>query len=789
MEDVSGNQPVITGMGAVTPFGNGIETFWNSLKNGIHAFSPITLFPTQEQRTVIAAEVPELSDMNFFRLKEKTLSRADHFALRAVYEALENAHLLDTREKAIKFPKRTAIVIGTAAGGILGLEAFFRNRFHKRPIDFPQGLLSSFCLSAIATHIAQEFVIRGPRLTIATVCSSSGLALAAARELLQSKDLEQVVVVGTETLCEVTHAGFNSLRSVAPDKCQPFDLNRRGLILGEGAGAVVLEGSLSAAARGIAPVASLRGYGMRTDLHHFTAPQPEGNAVAGPISIALQDADMTSDDIDYLSAHGTGTPLNDVAETRGLKKIFGLRASDTPVSSIKSMIGHQLGAASIMQTIAVVMAMRHGIVPPTANLETPDPECDLDYVSQGARKMKVEAALSNAFAFGGSNISLVFSKVPGKKTSRNFDVPESGFIPVITGIGLTTPLGLGSKAFTDSLANGKSGITCLGSFGEEWAQTKGGLVDTALVKEKIPPAMRRRLNRQASFLFLSLKEAVEDAGIELAENRFDALTYGTAFGCSGNVHRFFSQILKDGPRFCSPQEFNMSVTNAPPSLVAREFGLDGPIWVFSGDEASWEISLHWGARLVRDGKAGRVIVNAAEELSDSILDIHQSLSWTGPDVKGAHLLGEGAVSMVLESAQSAVKRGARIYGHLNCFGTALDTSCGPLEYSRDQSVILEAASKGLEGIKERNGLLLYIVNRGDGQGQEERSDRLKEMWNGNYKEAEHFSLSGQSGLIGGLGLAAALLTEKNETTLNILVNTSARGGVEAFTQVERSENA
>ncbi|MCP4666238.1 MAG: beta-ketoacyl-[acyl-carrier-protein] synthase family protein, partial [Deltaproteobacteria bacterium] len=271
-------------------------------------------------------------------------------------------------------------------------------------------LLSSFCLSAMATNLAREFVITGPRMTIATVCSSSGLALAAAKELLEAEDLDAVLVVGTETLSEVTLAGFNSLRSVDPEQCRPFDLNRKGLVLGEGAGAMILERPASVKARGVPSIARLKGYGLTTDLHHFTAPQPQGEAIAETIGLALDETCVDPGEIAYVNAHGTATPLNDAAETRGLKTALGPQASHIAVSSIKSMIGHTLGAASVLEAIATVLSVSRGLVPPTANLETPDPECDLDYVPGSARRLDIPYALSNSFAFGGSNISLVFSR-------------------------------------------------------------------------------------------------------------------------------------------------------------------------------------------------------------------------------------------------------------------------------------------------------------------------------------------------------------------------------------------
>jgi len=226
----------ITGLGAVTPFGDTVEHFWESIVVGKDAFKPITLFSVKDHRTQIASEIGKSDFYTPSRVETDILSRADSMALAAAEEALKQACLLDPATKNVFYPERTGIIVGTAAGGILGLEQFFRNRKQKQLVGSARSLLSSFCLSSIATNIAREFSIKGQRMTMATVCSSSGLALAAAKEIMEAGELDYVLVVGAESLSEVTHAGFNILRSVAPEYCQPFDANRKGLVLGEGAG-------------------------------------------------------------------------------------------------------------------------------------------------------------------------------------------------------------------------------------------------------------------------------------------------------------------------------------------------------------------------------------------------------------------------------------------------------------------------------------------------------------------------------------------------------------------------
>ena len=775
----------ITGLGAVTPLGGNADEYWRSLIAGKVAFGPIRIFSTRGQRTHVAAEIQEPPEIKLRRLDKKCLSRADAFALAASLEALEQAHLLDQSKGSVLSPKRIGIIVGTAAGAILELENFFRNRALGKVPDLPCPRLSSFCLSSIATNIAKEFIIEGPRMTIATVCSSSGLALAAARELLLGNELDYVLVTGTETLSEVILAGFNSLRSVAPDLCRPFDMNRKGIILGEGAGAMVIETLSSVKRRNIRSLGCLSGYGLTTDIHHFTAPEPDGRAIAETIRHALDDSNLKAGSIDYINAHGTGTQLNDRAETRGLKTGLGAHASKVSVSSIKSMIGHQLGASSILEAIATVLSIKNGLVPPTKNLLTPDPECDLDYIPGNARKQNIRCALSNSFAFGGSNISLAFCKNRDSGHAANSSVYNDLKRPVITGIGVVTPVGIGKNALIKAICEGKSGLAPLSEIGDAWATFRGGLVDILNVRKMIPVSIRRRLNRQAYFLYAAFKEAIEDSGITMLNNNKFAMTYGSAFGCSGNVHRFYSQILSDGPRFSSPQEFSMSVTNAPPALVAQEFGLTGPIWVFVSDEASWEVSLDWAAKLIRRGKADHVLVSATEEISESVMAILHNLGLLKSEEHEGIIPGEGAVSMMLESADKAVERGSHIYGKLQAVNTVQDSSCGPQDYSKSKDPIIKATADCINNACDGKGDLICItgVNTDD-----EKADILKSIKNIRPCNLESLSLRnsfGDSGISGGLGLASALLCQDSSpTSSHVLVLTSARGGINAASLIE-----
>jgi 3-oxoacyl-[acyl-carrier-protein] synthase II len=780
----------VTGLGLVTPLGIGVEAFWQAVQEGKSAFSPIRVFDSGPHRTHTASGLDVLPYVDLKRLDGSVLSRADVMGVAAAGEALRQARLLDGNRGCVSAPESVGIVGATAAGGILGLEAFFRMRFRGEQVSAPASLLTSFCLSAMAAHVAREFVIRGPRATTATVCSSSGLALAAAFELLISGSAEQVLVIGAESLSEVTHGGFNSLRAVAPDCCRPFDRERAGMVLGEGAGAMVLEPIGSATDRGVPVLARLSGYGFTTDVHHFTAPEPKGDAIAWTMREALCCAGVDPGDVDYINAHGTGTPLNDAAEDLGIKSAFGSAAASLSISSLKSMIGHQLGAASILEAVATVLAVRDGLVPPTANLTTPDPELDLDYTPLHAKRREIRCAVSNSFAFGGSNISLVFRAADSRPAARRSPGERAG-APVITGIGLVTPFGIGKRAFFDAVRAGRSGVASARGLGDEWAPFRAGLVDMEAVRREIPPRRRRHLNRLGAFLTLSVQEALADAGLEAAGLEGAAMTYGSACGCSGNVHAFYTKLLAEGPRAASPQEFMLSVTNAPPALVGQSLGFGGPIWVFVADEASWEASLHWADRLIRNGRAERVVVSAAEEVSGSILAIHEALGFLGRGL----VLGEGALTLILESPQSAVARGQSAYGALLRCATAQNAGCGPLDYARGGDALRAAALESLKAVSGNEPALMCL---GPAGGVPELELIERAVMKAVSKAFPRVStpcrlrpLLGESGVAGGFSLAAALLNDgqwmqedfEGCGVSHALTLTSARGGIQAATLV------
>ena len=399
---------VVTGMGMVSAVGNDLPTFWQSLKAGRCGIGPVTIFDTSAYRSHNGGEVKGLSPENHFTLRDlRRLSRCDQFGIIAAREAMQDSGI----EKAEIDRERFGIILGADSGGIFSVEQYFRALYthaSKRPSP---SLLLSFSLATTTDHIAQEFDLRGPRTTTATVCSSSSAAVAFAYDAIASGAAELMISGGSDSLCEVTYAGFNSLRAIDPAGCRPFDKSRKGLSLGEGAGILILEELEHAQARGARIWGEVLGSGICAEAYHLTAPEPSGEGIARAIRLALADAEISPDAVEYINAHGTGTPVNDVVETKGIKKAFGERAYEISLSSIKSMVGHCLGSAGGIEAVATLLSLHEGVIPPTINYSTPDPECDLDYTPNEAKEKDIHIAVSNSFAFGGNNVCLVFGRI------------------------------------------------------------------------------------------------------------------------------------------------------------------------------------------------------------------------------------------------------------------------------------------------------------------------------------------------------------------------------------------
>jgi 3-oxoacyl-[acyl-carrier-protein] synthase II len=393
----------ITGIGLVTALGPDRETSWGRLVAGESGIGPLTLFDPAGYRTRIAAQVDDASLRlpPLARALERHTSRASRFALAAAAEALTDAGLQTGQ------PHAWALVLGGGTAGLFEAEGFVARRLRGGPRVRGLGELVEVPQDAPSDRVAQLFGLTGPRITVTTACSSSTLVVGLAAELVAEGEVPVALAGGSDALCRLTYAGFNSLRAVDPEPAKPFDRRRKGLSLGEGAGLLVVEDAEHARRRGAAPYARVLGYGVTNDAFHMTQPEPSGNAWERTVRAALADAGVTADDVDYINGHGTATEQNDAAECAAYRRVFGDRLAAVPVSSVKGALGHCLCAAGGLEAAVTALAIARGTLPPTAGFGEPDPACPVDAVPGTGRDATPRVALSSSFAFGGNSGVLV----------------------------------------------------------------------------------------------------------------------------------------------------------------------------------------------------------------------------------------------------------------------------------------------------------------------------------------------------------------------------------------------
>lgn len=405
---------VVTGVGAVTPIGLNVNDFWKNLISGKSGVSSITSFDTTDYDTKIAAELKGFDPTVY--IDKKSVKRMDpftHYALAAAEMAITDSEMNFDKEDR----NRIGVVFGSGIGGMWTYYYQTKELFNGGPGRVSPLFVPMMIADIAAGYIAMKFGVKGPNYATTSACATSSHAIADAAMLIERGNADVILTGGSEApICPIGVAGFNSMRAMStrndePERAsRPFDAERTGFVMGEGGAVLVLEELGHALKRGAKIYAEIAGFGLTADAYHITAPAPGGEGAVRSMSLAIQDAGLKPTDIDYINAHGTSTPFNDKNETEAIKTVFGEHAYKLHVSSNKSMIGHLLGAAGAVEAVATIKTIVEGIIPPTINLENPDPECDLNYVPNTAIKKTVNAAISNTFGFGGHNASILFIK-------------------------------------------------------------------------------------------------------------------------------------------------------------------------------------------------------------------------------------------------------------------------------------------------------------------------------------------------------------------------------------------
>lgn len=614
----------VTGLGLVTPLGTGVEATWSRLVRGESAIGPVRGFDVRGQRSTVAAEVQGVV------AEGDAWSRTTVMAAKAAEEALRQAGI-DPRTR------RVGLVLGGTTGGMFETEGLLA-RLHADPD----------CHDALSAMLSHPLTATGDRLverlgpfarvrTLSSACSSGAIALVVAASWLRAGEVDAVVAGGTDGLCRLTFSGFNALCALDPAACRPFHRDRKGTTLAEGAGMLVLERATDARARGAKAVAELAGWAAGSEAHHITMPAPSGEVVARLVHQALARAALTPGDVDYVNAHGTGTPANDAAEATALGAAFGADIDRIPVSSSKGQLGHALGAAGAIEAAITALVVQRRTLVPTVGLDAPDPAVRLVHVPHVGREVsRVRAALSCAFGFGGMDAVLVFTppREPVEAKASVATVPV-----VVTGTALVA---------RGTLTQGDACASILAA-----ADGAGQGDPTA----HLDATRARRLDLSARLAVVATQAALEDAGAP--PPAATGVVLGSAFGSVDGSAGFMHRILDRGPRAASPAEFPNLVPSSPVGHASIFLGLEGASFATADLGVSAESAFVQAVQLVGVGEAERLVAGCVEPPSDIVTRTLAAMFST-PHTGVTRDPDPVAATLVVESLAAARARGAAV---------------------------------------------------------------------------------------------------------------------------------
>jgi len=629
----------VTGVGLVTPLGIGVETTWSRLVRGDCAIRSIRLFGAAGQRAGVAGEVDAVAPPD--GEPAAPWSRTSAMALAAAAEAMRGASV-------DPHAARVGLVVGGTTGGMFENEQVLA-RLHAE-LECRETLVQMLSHPLTATGDCLERRL-GPFArvrSVASACSSGANALVVAASWLLSDEVDIVVAGGSDGLCRLTLSGFNALGALDPEPCRPFDRRRRGTSLGEGAAFLVLEREERARARRAAPppIAELAGWALGAEAHHITNPAPEGAMVVSLIEQALARAGLSPREIDYVNAHGTGTPLNDAMEAIALGRALGSEIERIPVSSSKGQIGHALGGAGAIEAAITALVVARRTLVPTAGLDQPDPALALVHVPHLGREVpRVRAALSNAFGFGGMDTVLVFAEPDLTRGGRATQPrPANGAPPLPAGLGVLT--GAAVFGVCGLLGSEECAILPERRFASETAVDPDVHLDVTRA---------RRLDRAARLGAVAVQRALADAN---ANADGTGIVLGSAYGNVDGSAEFMHRVFDRGPRAASPAEFPNLVPSSAVGHVSIYVGLRGPAFAIADLAASGESALVQAAQLVAAGETSRVVAGAVEPESDIVERVLSALFAHTPSQAHAKR-ADLAAAVVLESETEAAARGAR----------------------------------------------------------------------------------------------------------------------------------
>ncbi|MFE6824487.1 beta-ketoacyl synthase N-terminal-like domain-containing protein [Streptomyces sp. NPDC057690] len=670
----------LTGLGLITGAGDDVEKGWSSIAAGTSGIRTNTLMDTSELLTEWAGMVTGEQPAD--------VDRCYGLAATAIREALESSGLdLDTVDR-----DRVAVVVGSSLGAMPTLESVHADLVHEGKLDAERA--AAVQLPCVGDYIAAEFDLRGPRVVLSNACAASAVALGYAAELLWKGDVDHVICGGVDPLASLSAYGFSALGALDPEPCSPMSAST-GLTLGEGAGFMVLESADRAASRGARVLAELGGYGLSCDGYHQTAPDPSGKGACAAMAQALDTAGLTPGDVDYLNLHGTGTPANDASEPKAVKLLFG--SSVPPASSTKSILGHTLGAAGAVEAVVSTLAIDRGTLPPTINTRGVAQPFGLDVIPDTGRAgAGPEVVISNSFAFGGNNASVVLNR-PGRpssaprRTEQVHEVVVTGVAGLAGGAGNTADLvaALGDERACFTATEHVRGV----------GEVPVGRVDVKSASRGINPSRARRMDPLSLLAAAAVADLYGRHGKpSRAEAEGTGIVFATGYGPVTSVLQFHKGVLQQGISGANPALFANTVVNAAAGHVAMLHRYRGYTATIANGGTSSVLALQLAARVIARGMADRIMVVIADEFPEQALATQAGLpgyARSGPVVPGGRsgmVLSEGAAAVLLESERSASSRGADVLAKVRGYG-ASGESAGIGRIGRDG----EAWARALRG--------------------------------------------------------------------------------------------
>lgn len=615
--------PVVTGTGVICSVGCDSESVWQSLIRGNSGLAPLTLFHSARHGQAPVAEV--VADVDQLCGSAIRGSRSDKLAYIAVRQALAAAGL----EEAIgSFGNRAGVVLGATVGGVRGTEQFLDSLLRGNVRRY--GLLRYHECAAATDLCAKAFRCFGPTTTVSTACSGGAMAIAMAGRLIESGAADIMIAGGCDSLCRLTVNGFGSLLLLDPEGCRPFDVNRAGISLGEGAAALVIESAQSAARRGVPVLAVLSGWGCTCDAFHATAPDSNGDGAYRAMSGALRRAGLVPASISHVNAHGTGTPGNDLAESKAIKRLFS--EVMPPVLSTKGLLGHTLAASGAIDSVICVKSMEHGGPPRSPRFEAVDPDIGFEPVRKTSAEPQSHV-MNNAFGFGGNNVSLVFSRAvdeashPISMGGASSTVRTSRFS--IAGVGVVSPMG--NTAESLFVACSSAGATASPREIDAPLPLKRVRVyccsDDFGAREEIAAGRRRRLERIQLMTLVAAKRSCRGLSLEAVDGERICVAMGTGLGAASATAAFVEPVVADDNAAPSPQKFTNAVHNALASSVAMEIAARGLNSTVTHREISFESALWHGTQEIVTGNSDYAIVGGADELTPYLLSAGARWGW------------------------------------------------------------------------------------------------------------------------------------------------------------------